>query len=48
MGASDSMTRSTASGRLLTLVYYLAVLIGLFVLYGTGDAPTTGFIYQSF
>jgi len=34
--------------QLLTFLYYLMVLAGLVVLYGGGDAATTGFIYQSF
>jgi len=29
-------------------LYYLAVLVGLLVLYGRGDLATTGFIYQAF
>jgi len=31
-----------------TLLFYLAVLLGLVVLYGRGDFSTTGFIYQAF
>lgn len=33
---------------LLTTLYYLAILVGLVLLYGRGDAPTSGFIYQAF
>ena len=29
-------------------LYYLAILAALAALYGRGDAPTTGFIYQAF
>lgn len=32
----------------LRTLYYLAVLIGLVVLYGPGDLSTSGFIYQAF
>ena len=31
-----------------TALYYLAVLLGLLVLYGRGDLSTVGFIYQAF
>ena len=31
-----------------TMLYYLAVLLGLLLLYGRGDLSTTGFIYQAF
>ena len=31
-----------------TMLYYLAVLLGLLVLYGRGDFSTAGFIYQAF
>jgi hypothetical protein len=34
--------------RLLTTLYYLAILVGLVLLYGRGEAPTAGFIYQAF
>jgi hypothetical protein len=33
---------------LLLTVYYLAILIGLIVLYGKGDFSTPTFIYQGF
>ena len=33
---------------LAMMVYYLAVLLGLVVLWGRGDLPTAGFIYQAF
>lgn len=33
---------------LLLALYYLAVLLGLIVLYGRGDFSTSGFIYQGF
>jgi hypothetical protein len=36
------------AGRGFTLLYYLAVLLGLVVLYGRGDVSTVGFIYQAF
>jgi hypothetical protein len=29
-------------------VYYLAILVGLLVLYGRGDFSTPSFIYQGF
>lgn len=32
----------------VTLVYYLAVIVGLAVLYVSGDVPASGFIYQAF
>ena len=36
-------------GPLTTMLYYLAVLLGLLVLYGRNDlAATGGFIYQAF
>ncbi len=31
-----------------TALFYLAVLLGLLVLYGRGDFSTAGFIYQAF
>jgi hypothetical protein len=34
--------------QLATMLYYLAVLLGLLVLYGRGDLPTSGFIYQAY
>jgi hypothetical protein len=34
-------------GTLLTL-YYLAIIVGLIVLYGKGDFSTPSFIYQGF
>ena len=34
--------------RVLFMVYYLAVLLGLVVLWGRGDLSTAGFIYQAF
>lgn len=33
---------------LATMLYYLAVLVGLCVLYGGGDLSSAGFIYQAF
>jgi len=39
---------SAATTHLVTLLYYLAVLVGLLMLYGRGDVSTTGFIYQAF
>ena len=34
--------------RVATMLSYLAVLLGLLVLYGRGDLSTSGFIYQAF
>jgi hypothetical protein len=34
--------------RVVTMLYYLGVLLGLLVLYGRGDLSTSGFIYQAF
>ena len=34
--------------RVLFMVYYLAVLLGLVVLWGRGDLSSAGFIYQAF
>ncbi len=34
--------------QLATMLYYVAVLFGLLVLYGRGDVPVSGFIYQAF
>ena len=34
--------------QLVTMLYYLAVLLGLLVLYGRGDLSISGFIYQAF
>ena len=52
---SDAGTaRRDPPGALLTawsvtrLFYYLAILLGLVLLYGRGDVSTTGFIYQAF
>jgi D-Ala-teichoic acid biosynthesis protein len=39
--------RPWVRGAALTL-YYLAILIGLIVLYGRGDFSTPSFIYQGF
>ncbi len=33
---------------LIATLYYVAILLGLLLLYGHGDQPTTGFIYQAF
>jgi hypothetical protein len=38
----------TTTGPLLTLLYYLTVLIALAALYVGGDVTATGFIYQTF
>ena len=40
-------TKPWVRGAALTL-YYLAILIGLIVLYGRGDFSTPSFIYQGF
>jgi len=37
-----------SANRVLTVLYYLAVMLGLVVLYGRGDTSTVGFIYQAF
>jgi hypothetical protein len=34
--------------RLVTTLYYLAILAALVLLYGRGDVPSAGFIYQNF
>ena len=39
---------SFSAGPIITTLYYLAVLLGLAVLYGRGDFSTAGFIYQAF
>jgi hypothetical protein len=54
--ATDSITvtRSwwipamSAATQLARLCYYLAILLGLLLLYGRGDFSTPGFIYQGF
>ena len=33
---------------LLRTLYYLAILLGLFALYGRGDFSTPAFVYQGF
>jgi hypothetical protein len=33
---------------LARILYYLAILLGLIAIYGRGDVPTAGFIYQAF
>ena len=33
---------------LLVSVYYLAILLGLVILYGRGDLSAPGFVYQGF
>ena len=35
-------------GPMARLLYYLAILSGLVLLYGRGDFSTAGFIYQAF
>lgn len=41
--------RSRLSARFLArMLYYLAILSGLVLLYGRGDFSTAGFIYQAF
>ncbi len=40
--------RSPAARTVIRLLYYLAVLFGLVVLYGRGDFSTAGYIYQAF
>jgi hypothetical protein len=34
--------------RLLLILYYFAVIIGLIVMYGRGDFSTPPFVYQGF
>jgi hypothetical protein len=34
--------------RLVPTLYYLAILLGLVLLYGRDDLPTAGFVYQAF
>jgi hypothetical protein len=34
--------------QLATMLYYVAVLLGLLVLYGRGEFSPAGFIYQAF
>lgn len=36
------------AGRVSMTLYYLAILLGLVVLYGRGDFSGVGFIYQAF
>ncbi len=33
---------------LLLVLYYLAIIVGLIVLYGRGDFSTPSFVYQAF
>ncbi|MFL6544712.1 MAG: teichoic acid D-Ala incorporation-associated protein DltX [Candidatus Udaeobacter sp.] len=34
--------------RVLLIVYYLAVILGLIAMYGRGDFSTPSFVYQGF
>ena len=34
--------------RVLLILYYLAVILGLIVMYGRGDFRTPPFVYQNF
>jgi len=34
--------------RLLLILYYFAVIVGLIVMYGRGDFSTPPFVYQGF
>jgi len=48
---TDRLGRVLGSAPILLttrMIYYLAVLLGLLVLYGKGDFSTAGFIYQAF
>lgn len=42
------ITNGASRIRLLWILYYLAILLGLVLLYGRGDFSTPGFIYQAF
>ncbi len=35
-------------GRVLLILYYLAVIAGLIIIYGRGDFSTPPFVYQGF
>ena len=40
---------ATSGARLVALTcYYLAIIVGLIIMYGKGDFSTPGFIYQGF
>ncbi|MCK6556226.1 teichoic acid D-Ala incorporation-associated protein DltX [Candidatus Binatia bacterium] len=39
---------SLAERPVAVMLYYLAVLLGLALLYGGGEVMTSGFIYQAF
>lgn len=37
-----------SAGRVPVMLYYLAVMVGLLLLYARGETATPGFIYQAF
>ncbi len=43
-----SLLKRQSIATLLLTLYYLAVIIGLIVLYGRGDFSTPSFVYQAF
>jgi hypothetical protein len=45
---ATARTRQRTIPPLLLALYYLAILLGLIILYGRGDFSTSGFIYQGF
>jgi hypothetical protein len=42
------MDAHSALWRVLLILYYLGVIVGLIVMYGRGDFSTPPFIYQGF
>ena len=48
MASSTALFASRRTRVALLAVYYLAILLGLILLYGRGDFSTPSFIYQGF
>jgi len=48
MAGRPTVCSGTMPRRIVTTLYYLAILLALVLLYGRGDVPTAGFIYQNF
>jgi len=42
------LTGNTPLGKVVLILYYLAVIVALIAMYGRGDFSTPPFVYQAF
>ncbi len=42
------LTGNTGLGKVVLILYYLAVIVALIAMYGRGDFSTPPFVYQAF